>query len=147
MRSKLSALLAALALATVACSGSGSPADNDLQALPTTTRNSCPRARGASRALQLDMPDPGGFYTRHVPVEGWADAAPGDVVDVKVTGARGGLLGSSQFQVGDDLRNGRHRVEGIIVVQIIPEKISACLAVGAAGRFMYIPILVGGANP
>lgn len=93
------------------------------------------------------MPKPGAFYTRHVPVEGWADAKPGDPVEVRVTGGEGGLLGSSTLEVGEETRNGRHRIEGILVLQVLPARLAACVGISAAGRFVFVPVEVGGANP
>ncbi len=151
MRTKVGVLLAALVtaagLALVGCSGS--PAGDLVgdNATPTISPARCTPAFGASRQLQLEMPEAGGYYTRHVPVEGWTELPLGQFVDIRVTGASGGLLGVTEIEVSDGVRNGRQRIEGVIVLQIIPEKVLACLVAGIPGSVVQVPIVVGGANP
>jgi hypothetical protein len=137
----------ALLLLVAGVLGACSDGEGEVTVTAVRTSGPCQAPAGLSRELEIEMPVPGAFYTRHIPVEGWVDAAPGDPVEVRVTGMEGGLLGSGGLEVGEEGRNGRHRIEGIMMIQTLAARVAACVGISAAGRFVFVPVEVGGANP
>ena len=113
---------------------------------PTPTPFCAPGSATASD-IDLDLPRHGGDYTRHVPVEGWVDANPERLVSAAILGIGGGTLGSSQIEVHEEAHDGLHRIEAVIVLQALPDKMDACFSLTVASASVRLPITVGGANP
>jgi hypothetical protein len=137
-------ITAAFCLMAVAC-GDDDDEAIDLD-LPTTTPFCAPGSATASE-IDLELPRHGGDYTRHVPVEGWVDAAPGRLLQASIVGSGGGNLGSSQIEVSDEADGDLHRIETVIVLQSLPNKLDACFRLAVPGANVRLPITVGGANP
>jgi hypothetical protein len=144
MISRLLAIaLAAGILSLAACGGDDEAMDIES---PTPTPFCAPGSATASE-IDLELPRHGGDYTRHVPVEGWVDAVPGRLVQATIVGPGGGNLGSSQIEVAEEADGDLHRIEAVIVLQSLPDKLDACFRLNIAGASVRLPITVGGANP
>ena len=134
----------AFCLLAVAC-GDDDDEPPDIE-IPTPTPFCAPGSATASE-IDLDLPRHGGDYTRHVPVEGWVSADPGRFVQASIFGPGGGNLGSSQIEVGDEADGDLHRIEAVIVLQSLPDKLDACFRLAVRDATIRLPITVGGANP
>src|SRR5688572_31539156 len=115
-------MLASWAAALLAVLSCGDEDSSALSGSPSPT-HFCSPGRATASEIDIQLPRHGGNYTRHVPVEGWVDAGPGRLVSASVRGAGGGTLGLSQIEVEDAAEGELHRIEAVIVLQSLPEKL------------------------
>jgi hypothetical protein len=135
--------LAAL-VTTSACGGDGDEAEPSGSPTPTPF---CTTDPVLASEVDLELPRHAGSYTRHVPVEGWVDSSPGRLLRADIEGLGGGMLASSEVEVGEEELDGLHRVEGLIVLQSFPDKQDACFTLKVGSSVVRLPIVIGGANP
>jgi hypothetical protein len=140
--------LTAIAFLVTVIASTGCGDDDDEAATGSRTPTPfCTTDAVAASEVDIEQPRFGGTYTRHVPVEGWVDVAPGRLLRADIKGPRGGKLASSEIEVGKETRGDLHRIEASIVLQSLPEKQDACLELRVQDSTVRLPITIGGANP
>ena len=141
------ALIAALILLGFAACGGGSDPETP-SGSPTPTPAPCAGTPEPSAGTyNITLPRVGGDYTRQVPVQAYVQAYPGANISVDIVRLTGGLLGSALIPVLADEQGGLHKVDNIMLIQLIPNKIRACAIIRGPGWKAEIPVRVGGANP
>ena len=133
-------------LAASGCYGEISPVVTDSPS-PVPSNPWCPEQPVPRTIFQIDSPEAGLSYTRHVPIHGFVRAETDGFVDVTITTADGGVLASSELAIGETETNGFYEIDGTIVLQLLPGRERACVTISGRGWTALVPIRVGGANP